>query len=378
MLRQHCQSIHPDWLCITEPKIPINHIRSETKQIRTDGKKPSRFLSKWEEIRVSMSASSSLSHGGKRKVMRNNIKNIGGTPFFIPKLGCLDHRENKGSTEFPSSECPCLSDVEGGLMKGCGLHRGLLARIARDSVFFDGSRRGSRVEARGREALHQGKDQGEAPPYPPAELLAQSPRLPYISLRAPASTAPLTYDIPSVGKPSLKKEEDSASSGRSRSTSSVNQPIPREQAAGPSNAVPAPQPAAAPAAQQQNHLAAGPNNHEVVGGERVEDIARRLLSKSDNPSAMDIRLAEIQAEDLFQVKAEIINRMAILHPEGDWENRGARALENSRTLTGEESLERLYRLRDDIVQNGIHSENFRNLKLKVFLRDQNFDAQSQA
>lgn len=179
-------------------------------------------------------------------------------------------------------------------------------------------------------------------------------------------------------------EEDSASSGRSRSTSSVNQPIPREQA-GPSNAVPAPQPAhvppqpaAAPAAQQQNHLAAGPNNHEVVGGERVEDIARRLLSKSDNPSAMDIRLAEIQAEDLFQVKAEIINRMAILHPEGDWENRGARALENSRTLTGEESLERLYRLLDDIVQNGVHSESYRNLKTKVFLRDQNFDAQSQA
>ncbi|KAK4412219.1 putative mitochondrial protein [Sesamum alatum] len=172
-------------------------------------------------------------------------------------------------------------------------------------------------------------------------------------------------------------EEDSASSGRSISTSSVNQPIPREQA-GPSNAVPAPQPAAAPAAQQHNHLAAGPNNHEVVGGERMEDIVRRLLLKSDNPSAMDIRLAEIQAEDLFEVKAEIINRMAILHPEGDWENRGARALENSRTLTGEESLERLYRLRDDLVQNGIHSDNFRYLKNKVFLRDQNLDAQSQA
>ncbi|XP_038874948.1 uncharacterized ATP synthase C chain-like protein [Benincasa hispida] len=45
-------------------------------------------------------------------------------------------------------------------------------------------------------------------------------------------------------------EEESASSGRSRSTSSVNQP----EQAGPSNAVPAPQPAAAPAAQQRNHL----------------------------------------------------------------------------------------------------------------------------
>ncbi|KAG6383907.1 hypothetical protein SASPL_155524 (mitochondrion) [Salvia splendens] len=47
------------------------------------------------------------------------------------------------------------------------------------------SRKGSRVSAGPSEA-------------PPAELLAQSPRLPYISLRAPASTAPLTYDIPSV------------------------------------------------------------------------------------------------------------------------------------------------------------------------------------
>lgn len=51
---------------------------------------------------------------------------------------------------------------------------------------------------------------------------------------------------------------------------------------------------------------------------------------------MDIRLAEIQAEDLFQVKAEIINRMAILDPEGDWLGRGARALDNPRTTTGEE------------------------------------------
>lgn len=93
---------------------------------------------------------------------------------------------------------------------------------------------------------------------------------------------------------------------------------------------------------------------------------------------MDIHLAKMTAEDLFQVKAEIINQMAFLHPEGDWENRGARALENSRTATGEESLKNLYKFRDDLTRGGIRSQSFWDLRGKVFLRDQNLDAQSQA
>lgn len=47
--------------------------------------------------------------GVKGKSWGITSKHIGGTPFFIPKLGWLGHREKKGSTLFPSSECPCLS-----------------------------------------------------------------------------------------------------------------------------------------------------------------------------------------------------------------------------------------------------------------------------
>ncbi|MBA0873937.1 hypothetical protein Goshw_009501 [Gossypium schwendimanii] len=53
-------------------------------------------------------------------------------------------------------------------------------------------------------------------------------------------------------------------------------------------------------------------------------------------------MARIQAEDLFEVKVEIIQQMADLDPTGDWMERGARALENLHTATGEGSLEKLY------------------------------------
>lgn len=55
----------------------------------------------------------------------------------------------------------------------------------------------------------------------------------------------------------------------------------------------------------------------------------RIRRKPD-PSLEDYRLARIQAEDLFEVKVEIIQLMAGLDPTGDWMGRGARALENSR------------------------------------------------
>ena len=44
-------------------------------------------------------------------------------------------------------------------------------------------------------------------------------------------------------------------------------------------------------------------------------------------------MARIQAEDLFEVKVEIIQQMADLDPTGDWMGRGARALENPHTAT---------------------------------------------
>ena len=46
----------------------------------------------------------------------------------------------------------------------------------------------------------------------------------------------------------------------------------------------------------------------------------------------------------FEVKVEIIQQMADLDPTGDWMGRGARALDNPHTATGEEPLEKLYAL----------------------------------
>lgn len=50
--------------------------------------------------------------------------------------------------------------------------------------------------------------------------------------------------------------------------------------------------------------------------------------------------------------------MSVLDPEGDWFGRGARALDNPRTLTGEESLEKLLTVREDFETNRDKSEAF--------------------
>lgn len=107
---------------------------------------------------------------------------------------------------------------------------------------------------------------------------------------------------------------------------------------------------------------------EVIGGDCVLDIQRRLLAKAPLPSSEVIAMARIQAEDLFEVKVELIRLMAVLDPTGDWMGRGARALDNSRTATGEESLERLFSLLEDLKRGGVQSATYSKLKGKVFLR----------
>ena len=107
---------------------------------------------------------------------------------------------------------------------------------------------------------------------------------------------------------------------------------------------------------------------EVIGGDSVLSIERRLLAKTALPSAQDIQMARIQAEDLFEVKVEIIKLMAGLDPTGDWMGRGARALDNPRTATGEESLEKLYLKLEDLSRDGVRSETFWDLKAKILLR----------
>ncbi|OIW09766.1 hypothetical protein TanjilG_18681 [Lupinus angustifolius] len=69
------------------------------------------------------------------------------------------------------------------------------------------------------------------------------------------------------------------------------------------------------------------------------------------------RLEEIrsQSHSSSDSAVDIIRRMATLdsEPEGDWLGRGAWALDNPRTATGEEPLEKLYRLRAVSVGDGI-------------------------
>nr|GEZ59071.1 hypothetical protein [Tanacetum cinerariifolium] len=108
------------------------------------------------------------------------------------------------------------------------------------------------------------------------------------------------------------------------------------------------------------------HSEQVIGGDLVLSIERRLLSGQTTPSPLDIYLARIDTEDLFEAKVKILQRMSELDPTGDWERRGARALDNPRTATGEESLERLLSLFSDLDQGGRGSEAFVKLRGKVF------------
>lgn len=108
---------------------------------------------------------------------------------------------------------------------------------------------------------------------------------------------------------------------------------------------------------------------QVIGGDSVLSIERRLLLGQTTPSPIDRYLARINAEDLEEVKVEIIRRMADFDPRGDWLGRGARALDNPETATGEESLEGLHSFLDDLNQGGRGSYTFKKLKEKLLLRD---------
>lgn len=130
--------------------------------------------------------------------------------------------------------------------------------------------------------------------------------------------------------------------------------------------------------------AAGPAHYEpypyqldeVIGGDSVRSIQRRLLAEDSCPSAAIIDFTQIEAQDLFEVKVDIIRWMAPNDPAGDWEGRGARALDNPRTATGEESFEKLTNMLTDLNQHGVDSQTFHSLKGKVFLKRENLDEHS--
>ena len=79
-------------------------------------------------------------------------------------------------------------------------------------------------------------------------------------------------------------------------------------------------------------------------------------------------MARLHAEDLFEVKVEILRQMEHLDPtaEGYWLGRGARALDNPRTSTGEESLKKLYAILDELRSNGRNSDAFLSIKQNTF------------
>ncbi|GAA0157723.1 hypothetical protein LIER_43415 [Lithospermum erythrorhizon] len=59
-------------------------------------------------------------------------------------------------------------------------------------------------------------------------------------------------------------------------------------------------------------------------GDCIESIQRRLLSKSAFPSYEEIYFSQIEAEDLFRMQVDIIHKMSVLDPIGDWMGRRAR------------------------------------------------------
>jgi len=115
---------------------------------------------------------------------------------------------------------------------------------------------------------------------------------------------------------------------------------------------------------------------EVIGGDSIHAIERRLLAGQEFPDHFELEQARRNAQDLFEVKVEIIRTMAVQSPVGSRTGRGARALENPRTATGEDSLERLFAIRDDLTRRRDNSDFFNKLKEKVFLRGEGADEHS--
>lgn len=156
-------------------------------------------------------------------------------------------------------------------------------------------------------------------------------------------------------EPSVNQAPPSPSGERDRD-SSVEQPVLPQPPVGPANPIPPVEPY--PYADNQR-----------IGGDSVHAIQQRLLiTNMGVPSAEEIYRAHIEAQDLFEVKAVIYAAMGELEPSRDWSERGAWALENPHTASGEQPLERLCHFRDDLILNKENSETFKKLRDKVPLR----------
>lgn len=124
--------------------------------------------------------------------------------------------------------------------------------------------------------------------------------------------------------------------------------------------------------QNENTVSAEPSNanafsydeNHTIGGDSVASIRHRILSKKGDISFEE---AHYLAEDLFEIKAKIIQEMARWDVDGDWMNRGARALDNpsNSSKTGEYPLHTLYGFHDDLKDLGPMSNAFASLKDRV-------------
>lgn len=122
----------------------------------------------------------------------------------------------------------------------------------------------------------------------------------------------------------------------------------------PAPGTPVPEPAPLPAepAPLQPEVGMGHfpyTYHETVGGESLADTHRRyLLASASEATPLEWKLTLVNAQDSFEVKADIICKMQELDPEGGWRERGAKYLRNARTPTGEEPFARLVSLREQL------------------------------
>lgn len=113
-----------------------------------------------------------------------------------------------------------------------------------------------------------------------------------------------------------------------------------------------------------------PQADEVIGGDSIDSITHRLLRNISEPTARQIQMARYEAQDLFDVKVEILRKMSVLDPTGDWLEKGARALESSHSISGEMTLDKLYEWLSELQTLGVNSSIYRYLRLKVPLKRQ--------
>jgi hypothetical protein len=73
----------------------------------------------------------------------------------------------------------------------------------------------------------------------------------------------------------------------------------------------------------------------------------------------------MQANEIFELKVEILRLMKELDPTGNWENKGALALNEPRSKTGEPKLTKLIEISEDLKENRLNSKYFIGLFSKV-------------